>query len=199
MKKSKKPYILLIKKINNNNKNINLKYTKEYSPLSGSEYDYEPKKWNLNNNIKETHNCYSYAMGKIVPKLKNKAQPGYASGYNHINDENFKCSDFKKRLIQDSPGSYLETFDKPCMPGFYKVFLALDVPNDYHWWRQDSNKYWSHKPGSTEVINLDAVNEKIKNPLTSNRKFTHRNYSTPCFFACVYSDLTRALNSVYNL
>ena len=85
------------------------------------------------------------------------------------------------------------------MPGFYKIFLALDVGEDYHWWRQDNNKYWSHKPGSTNVINVDASGNKIIEPLKSNRNFEHRNYKTPCFYACVYSDLTRSLNEIYNI
>ena len=56
------------------------------------------------------------------------------------------------------------------MPGFYKIFLALDVGEDYHWWRQDNNKYWSHKPGSTNVINLDASGNKIIEPFDGIRK-----------------------------
>jgi hypothetical protein len=59
--------------------------------------------------------------------------------------------------------------------------------------------YWSHKPGSSDVTNLDASGNKIKNPLLSDRNFKHRNYYKPCFFACVYSDLSRSLDEIYNL
>ena len=199
---SKKPYLLTIKKIKNNekmiNKNERLNSLRDFSPLSGAELKYDPKSWNNNYDIKSTHNCYTYALGKIVPGLDSKAQPGYASGYNHINNDNFNCKSFKERLKKDSPGSYLEKFDNSCLPGFYKVFLALDPKNDYHWWRQDNNKYWSHKPGSTNVTNLDASGKKIKNPLVSNRKFKHRNYYEPCFFACIYSDLARSIDTIYH-
>jgi hypothetical protein len=198
--KSKKPYILIIKKFKDDKIFKNKKYfdnKKELSPLSGSENDYNPDLWNKDSNIKESHNCYSYAMGKIIKSLRSKAQPGYSSGHNHLMNNQFTCSQFKDRIKKDSPGNYIESFDNACYPGFYKVFLALDSPNDYHWWRQDSNGYWSHKPGSTEVTDLDADGKKIKNPLKSNRDFKHRNYNTPCFFACVYSDLTRTLNSIY--
>jgi len=197
-----KPFILTIKKFKNNNKLLEnetfFKSKKEFSPLSGAELKYEPEKWNKNNII-ENHNCYSYALGKIVKKLKSKAQPGYASGFNYINNIDYDCNKFKERLKKDSPGSYIEKFDNACLPGFYKVFLALDVKNDYHWWRQDSNGYWSHKPGSSQVSNKDGSDKKIKNPYLSNRKFKHRNYYKPCFFACVYSDLTRSLNEIYNI
>lgn len=199
---SKKPFILEIKKIKNNNKLLNnslyLKSTKNFSPTTGSESNYEPHKWN-SKNIINTHNCYSYALGKIVPELKSKAQPGYASAYNEINDNNFHCKNFSERLKYDSPGSYLENFDNACLPGFYKIFLALDPKNDYHWYKQHKNGYWSHKPGATKITDKDASGKKIKNPLLSNRKFKHRNYKEPCFFACIYSDLTRSINTIYNI
>ena len=202
----KTPHILIIKKIKSSKKkssninmehNENLKFTKEKSPLSGSELKYLPHLWNDQSNIRNSHNCYTYALGKIVPGLKSKAQPGYASGYDHIEDSQYKCSFFRDRLTKDAPGSYIEKFDNKCLPGFYKVFLALDVGNDYHWWRMDSDQSWSHKPGSTNVVNIDASGKKIHNPLIANRKYDSLNYSTPCFFACVYSDLSRSLNNIY--
>jgi len=202
--KSNKPYILDIPTFKNNEKLINndderLKYLKELSPLSGSELDYNPNMWNDNSDIKNTHNCYTYALGKIVPGLDSKAQPGYASGYKHIDDDDYDCKTFRERLKKDSPGSYLEKFDNSCLPGFYKVFLALDPKNDYHWWRQNKDQLWSHKPGSTDVTNVDADGKKIKNPLTANRNYNSLNYYKPCFFACIYSDLARSLADIYEI
>jgi len=201
VKVSKKPYILEITEIKKN-KNFmknseRLKYSKEFSPLSGSELEYNPHLWNDNDKIKTTHNCYTYALGKIVPGLKSKAQPGYASGFEHINDDEYKCKYFFDRLKKDVPANYIGQFDKSCIPGFYKVFLALDPKNDYHWWRHNKDGYWSHKPGSTEVTDVDSDGKKIKNPLLANRKYDTLNYYKPCFFACVYSDLARSLADVY--
>jgi len=191
------PYLMQIKVQNDipllNKKNKNLK---KKSPLSGSELKYEPHKWN-NPNIVDSHNCYSYAMGKIIKNLKDKAQPGYASGFNYL-DNNMTCNNLKKRLLKDNPASYTENFDNKCLPGFYKVFLALDIGNDYHWWRQDNNKYWSHKPGATKISNIDGNNKKIMDPLVSSRKFNTRNYDKPCFYACVQSDLSRTLDEIYS-
>jgi hypothetical protein len=206
--KSKKPYILNIKKFNNNEHLIfsSNKYIKEsefnrnnkkFSPLSGSELEYNPKLWNNNIDIRNSHNCYSYALGKIIKKLKSKAQPGYASGFNYIEKSDYDCKKFRERMKKDSPGSYLEKFDTACYPGFYKIFLALDPGNDYHWWRMNKDGYWSHKPGSSKVTNLDASGNTIINPLLSNRDFKHRNYHKPCFFACIYSDLSRSLDTIY--
>jgi len=197
----KKQYIIEIKKFKNNEKLINnvnkSNFSKNFSPLSGSEMNYDPDKYNKDNNIKKTHNCYTYALGKIINELDSKAQPGYASGFNIIDDKDYDCKSFRKRLKKDSPGSYLEKFDNACLPGFYKIFLALDPQNDYHWYRQNSDSYWSHKPGASDVINTDASGEKINNPYKSNRNFKHRNYYKPCFFACIYSDLSRSINEIY--
>ena len=200
---SNKPYLLEIPKFKKNEYLIDTKesldYNKDFSPLSGSELQYDPKLWNNNDDIKTTHNCYTYALGKIVPGLDSKAQPGYASGYEHIEDDEYECKAFRERLKNDSPGSYLEKFDNSCLPGFYKVFLALDPQNDYHWWRQNKDEFWSHKPGSTDVTNVDASGKKIKNPLTANRNYSSLNYYKPCFFACIYSDLARSLADIYNI
>ena len=198
---SNKPYIMEIKKFKNNETLINtderLHFTKEYSPLSGSEMKYEPDKWNKDYNIKTSHNCYTYALGKIIPGLDSKAQPGYASGFNHIEDSDYNCKSFRERLKRDSPGSYLEKFDNSCIPGFYKIFLAIDPENDYHWWKHGKNSEWTHKPGSTEVTDVDADGKKIKNPLLANRNYDSINYYKPCFFACIYSDLARAIDTIY--
>ncbi len=204
VKKSEKPHILVIGKIKNDKNMLDnpeklLAATKEFSPLSGSELEYNPKLWNENDHVRTTHNCYSYAMGKIRKGLDSKAQPGYASGFNHISNSDYDCKHFYRRMKKDVPGSYLESFDKPCLKGFYKIFFVLDPKNDYHWYRMDSDGYWSHKPGSTNATNLDASGEKIKNPNLANRKYNSLNYYKPCFFACVYSDLSRSLSNIYNL
>ena len=200
-KKSNKPYIIEIPKFKENELLINdekiFDSKKDFSPLSKAEYKYEPEKWNDDDNIKVSHNCYSYALGKIVKGLESKAQPGYASGFKHIEDNEYSCESFRNRFKKDSPGSYLEKFDNACLPGFYKVFLALDPENDYHWWRQNADSYWSHKPGSTNVTNIDASGNKIKNPLKANRNYDSLNYYKPCFFACVYSDLSRSIDEIY--
>ncbi len=210
-KSSKRPYTFSIKKRVDNEELLEnpaelLSFTQEFSPLSGSEHPYEPEKWNTRDTIRTTHNCYSYALGKIRPKLKSKAQPGYASGHNYINDvKDYNCKAFYKRVKKDNPYAYLEKFDNPCDKGFYKVFMALDVGNDYHWWRQNGRKrvadgtegFWSHKPGSTDVTDVDASGAKIKNPLLANRKYSSLDYSTPCFFMCVHRDLSHSMSVIY--
>jgi len=59
----------------------------------------EPKKWNLNLKIKNSHNCYAYAFNKISLKLKDKPQPGLFSKTNTTH----KCYSYKNALKNDAP------------------------------------------------------------------------------------------------
>ena len=49
----------------------------------------------------------------------------------------------------------------------YEVYLVTSN-SDYHWYRRDSNGYWSHKPGITPVTNLDASGARIRNIFKAN-------------------------------
>lgn len=165
------------------------------SPLSGSEPNYDPKKWNVNPNIKHNHNCYSYAINQIHPHRKGKPQPGYYSGYDHIGDNEYNCKSFYNRLKDDIPSLYLTSFEQPCEKGFHKSFIAIDPKEndqDYHFYRQDKTSRWSHKPGRTDVTNKDASGQKIDNPLTANRDYKYFAYNKPCFFFCSNTKLGRA-------
>jgi hypothetical protein len=170
-------------------------FLKAFSPLSGSEPKYEPEKWNNTYNIKNTHNCYSYALDQIVKKRKGKPQPGYFSGFGDINNNDYgSCKSFYNRLKKDSPSMYLTSFDEKCKKGYSKAFIALSnksYDKDYHFYRQDNNKYWSHKPGRTNTVNIDADGKLIKNPYLANREYTHNKYVTPCFFFCRPHKLSR--------
>ena len=52
--------------------------------------------------------------------------------------------------------------DERCPAGSYKV--ALIVGSDYHWYRQNPDGFWSHKPGGTEVTNVDEQDNSIIDP-----------------------------------
>ena len=157
------------------------------SNLSGYEPPYTPNKWNNFKNIKNNNNCYSYSVNNKNHQF-GKPQPGYFARFNHIKDNQYKCVSFFKRILNDIPSVYLTSFKQKCKKGFNKAFFAID-PNknehDYHFYRQDKNKLWSHKPGTTNVINYDADYKIIKNPYTANRNYIHYNYDKPCFFFCV--------------
>jgi hypothetical protein len=157
------------------------------SPLSKYEPTYNPNYWNNNKNIKNNNNCYSYSVNNKNHQF-GKPQPGYFARFNHIQNNQYKCAYFFKRILNDIPSVYLTSFKQKCKKGFNKAFFAIDSnknEHDYHFYRQDNNQLWSHKPGTTNVINYDADYKIIKNPYTANRNYSAYNYDKPCFFFCV--------------
>ena len=157
------------------------------SPLSGSENPYRPLAWNQDK-IRTNNNCYSYAVNTKIIGRNGKPQPGYFAHCKSISENEYSdCRNFYKRIKKDIPFMYLISFEEPCKKGFYKAFIAIDNKEgdkDYHFWRQDSNGMWSHKPGTTAVVNVDSDGKLIFNPLLANRKYKYYNYSKPCFFFC---------------
>lgn len=187
----------LLSKINNSNKEYinNIIQKIGFSPLSGSELNYNPNKWNNNNNIKLNHNCYAYALGKIRPKLKSKPQPGYFINYPGLYNSDYKCNTFYERIMKENPLAYKIDFNKPCKKGFHKIYLAIDQKDedkDYHFYRQDKSGYWSHKPGRQKVVNYDAKGKKIKNPENANRNYNYYKYKKSCGFLCVNKNISRS-------
>jgi hypothetical protein len=168
------------------------------SPLSGYEPTYNPNYWNNNKNIKNNNNCYSYSVN-YKNKKYGKPQPGYFAKFNHIQNKQYKCISFFKRILNDIPSVYLTSFKQKCKKGFTKAFFAIDSnknEHDYHFYRLDNNQLWSHKPGTTNVINYDANYKIIKNPYNANRNYNAYNYDKPCFFFCINNKFgkTNAIN-----
>ena len=151
------------------------------SPLSGLEPIYMPSLYNGTKDIQHNHNCFAYAFDVMDPPTdctgeackKPFHQPGYAAGYGKIGEKKY-CSELLARLKGDMPWIKITKFITPCKPGYSKIAIVIDPNNDYHFYRQDSNGFWSHKPGGQPVTNLDASNKLIYNP-----EFCNRDYRTP--------------------
>ncbi len=176
---------------------------KARSPLSGWEPHYMPSIYNDPTKVVQTnHNCFAYAFDIFDPpeckdgeKCKEPFhQPGYFSGYSHFTDNGKKyCADLLARLKGDMPWIRTTKFEKPCPRGYSKIALVIDPDNDYHFYRQDSNGLWSHKPGGQPVTNRDASNKLIYNPEFADRDYRkpglpkedQLNYSIFCSFLCV--------------
>ena len=171
-----------------------------HSPLTGYEPAYEPERYNRHPGIKESHNCYTYAFNYLhLPKGKKctKAscplpfpQPGRASGYPRWSKVKGKrCPDLLARIMGDVPGSTPSTFEQRCPAGKRKIALVVDENEDYHFYRQDANGYWSHKPGATDVITYDAIRRRIYDPQLASREYpqTGLNYDEFCSYLCIPS------------
>lgn len=171
------------------------------SPLNGFEPAYEPDRWNGLQEIRETHNCFAYAMNINDPKQvvncrKNKDcdvpfhQPGSASGHDGFSSERDKtCSEMIARILGDNPGIRMTTFTEQCPTETSKIAIVVDPKEDYHFFRQDTNGWWSHKPGGTPVTNKDSSKRPIYDPKLANRNYTedggHLNYNKFCSYLCV--------------
>jgi hypothetical protein len=174
------------------------------SPLSGYEPHYDPDFFNKPGavNLRESHNCYAYAIGHVDPSAKRDSsfiQPGYAAGYSRFGNRppgassEHTCADIASRLKGDMPSIIGPvSFTDRCPPKTSKIALVVDPSADYHYYRQDSNGWWSHKPGGTPVTNLDAAGARIWDPALAARNYGDKksplNYRAMCGYFCVHRD-----------
>lgn len=160
--------------------------------LSGSELDYIPNEWNAKAEVSKNSNCYSYALNaqRNPNGTMSFMQPGQSRNAllspSDITDTNKLLS-----AINDDAKKYGFTFRRvekyeKCNIGTYKVALVVDPEDywlsflttdiDYHWYRQNSDGTWSHKPGSSAVRNTDYSNRVIVDPETCDRQ-ANKNYN----------------------
>ena len=103
--------------------------------------------------------------------------------------EGKRCPDLLARLRGDIPGLRMKTFAERCPKGTSKIATVIDSKHDYHFYRQDSNGMWSHKPGSSEVSTVDVSNYPIYNPELADRDNrtlgSNINYGDFCAYMCV--------------
>ena len=184
------------------------------SPLSGSEPDYKPSVWNKDQGIRRSHNCYSYATGQISQAAATKCrtsqsakdekvlcktpQPGHVSGFPRMRNTPRKtCTDISARTMTDNISIIRTTFAERCPVGTSKIALATSPEQDYHYYRQDNNGFWSHKPGRKPVTNKDASGKLIINPEMANRDYrteeSKLNYDNFCGYMCVPRGTSLAL------
>ena len=93
------------------------------------------------------------------------------------------------RILGDNPNVEMTSFEEKCPTGTSKIALVVDASDDYHFFRQDSNGYWSHKPGARRVTNVDAAGSKIWDPRLAHLDYTSNegslNYDLFCSYMCV--------------
>jgi hypothetical protein len=164
--------------------------------LSGYEPVFNPGLYNKYEGIKEAQNCFAYAFDyHKIPKKCTKdkcpvafTQPGRKSGYPKWSNVNGKrCPDLISRLIGDVKDIKLTSFENKCPANYSKIALVVDDDEDYHFYRQDSNSYWSHKPGASDVTRLDGTGRPIYDPQLASRyyKDSGLNYDEFCSYLCI--------------
>ncbi len=122
---------------------------------------YEPSYWNNDAYIRQNNNCYNYANNK---KTNTFAQPGRAHG---VSGYAMNVTAVRNAAIADG---LVPTDSSAASPeGKAKIALVVAPNLDYHWYRQDSDGRWTHKPGQTAATNVDQSGVTISNPEWANR------------------------------
>jgi hypothetical protein len=158
---------------------------------------WQPGVWNDMRYIKK-NNCYSYALMNHDKSRKKKMYPGELSGQKKLKkgSPNYMCPNFEARIKKDIPGVLDSDPTTKCPCGYYKMSMFLDRDGDkqdFHFYREDADGTWSHKPGSFEVTSVDASNNKITNPSAADRDYSKikedgYNYNIGCGYYCVPYD-----------
>jgi hypothetical protein len=187
-----------------------LKFSQSF--LNKFELPYQPEKWNGNPNIKESHNCYTYFLDKEVNPIKSKCkhlrdankddkcgdlkpQPGdfymlVNNGSLDNKDRNYSCKIVSDRILNDNPSIQKAKFYEKCPTGSYKGAMVVDPGNTFHFYRQNADGTWSHKPGVLDITNVDASGDRIYFPHTANRNYKESkssgiNYTDFCGYYCI--------------
>lgn len=132
---------------------------------------YEPAYWNSYNDILRNNNCYNYGNNKRTDTF---AQPGRDSGQMA---STMSCSAVTTAAVNDGVAQMPVG---GCSNSETQIALVVAPGTDYHWYRKDSNGYWSHKPGGTPATNLDNSGNVITNPETADRGM----YTDFCGYFC---------------
>ncbi|GGD36198.1 RHS repeat-associated core domain-containing protein [Pseudoxanthomonas indica] len=149
---------------------------------------YKPSFWNDGGHIQGTNNCYSYAADRpenpasqLPRPFPYLPQPGEWSGRPF---ESLTCRSIIRAAVSD--GMTKPDSKGNCPSCTHKVYLVVAPEVDYHWYRQDGDGTWSHKPGLMPVSNLDASGKVITNPAAANSNYAPNgpNYSKKCGVLC---------------
>ena len=160
---------------------------------TGYERTYEPNLWN-ENGVANNYNCYGYALNYqggegvfIDPGLIGNHNGWYA---HHMAGDYYTIDVIEDLVAADAAPGALSNYgfifsllqDKNEIINdvdAYKVALVFDLTpynEDYHWYRQNPDGTWCHKPSSGDVRDYDFDGNPIYDPEFCNRK-SHLNYN----------------------
>lgn len=129
-------------------------------------------------------NCYAYAINNQVKDYEDGSyiddflqRPGAYGGVFLNSIHYYAPADVFINAVEKDFEAYNEKYGtnlifrritnkyEACSPGTYKVALVMSPGQDYHWYRQDADGFWSHKPGlGGEITRSHASTELISDP-----------------------------------
>ena len=185
---------------------------------SGHEPQYNVSKWS-HPYVEGSLNCYSYFLDDqpqaIINKCKNLCLKQHKSGcpkktkgcsklkpqpenYHLLlrdgnlsnKTKNYKCPVMEKKIMNDNRSLQKTDFLSKCPSNHYKGAMVIDPDHTFHFYRQNPNGYWSHKPGILKVTDVDATGQKIPVPHFASRNYEKGksddiNYTDFCGYYCI--------------
>jgi hypothetical protein len=174
--------------------------------------DSKDNSYNLDTYLRESHNCYSYFLnlksGAAYSLCKKnfakqnicrRSQPGYASNYPSLETKDFNCPTIMKRTLDDNKKMFQVTKDFQCGPDYYKGAVVVAPGRDYHYYRLNDDKIWTHKPGYKPSTVYDACGNIILDPEKAVRNYGGTlNYTDFCGYTCIPRDPKMKHMEMYN-
>jgi len=178
-------------KTSGNNASVSYTLVVSELPISGYERVYNPGLWDGTED--RYLNCYNYALNcRYHEDDFDYLQPGGYSG-DQVSNSDFTadgagiiaavaadCEKFTEEYGKEIIFTPIGKYDV-CPAGTYKICLFVDIGKGFHWLRQDSDGYWSHKLGGFPASNEDDNHEPISDPEDA----TITGYSTPVGYFAV--------------
>ena len=167
--------------------------------LTGAEPPLADEAWNRKY-VQHSHNCYAYFLDdqkltatdkcQNICKKKKKTpsscpekdddcrplipQPGdfgNLSNTNGVKNDETNCSSLTRKILLDNPSVKPAIFAQKCPANYYKGAVVVSPEKSFHFYRQNKDGKWSHKPGVLPISHTDASNRQIWVP-----HFADRNY-----------------------
>jgi hypothetical protein len=174
---------------------------------TGDEPDFNPNLWG-HPYVEGSHNCYAYFLDDIMTSLKKKCenickkeekgncptkprkcrslipQPGdydLFKKHGSLDKKTFKydCKEMEQKIKSDNPIIRKVQLTDTCGKDMYKGAMVTDPGSTFHFYRQNKDGTWSHKPGTLKVSREDANGLPIYSPFTANRDYTKPNDKDP--------------------
>ncbi|KAL4219741.1 hypothetical protein ACF0H5_020155 [Mactra antiquata] len=120
---------------------------------------FNPGAWNYGR-VQRRNNCYNYATNLQTNTF---AQPGRGSGRKYVGPEN------ARNVLEATYRDGLTRLSGPRAGGQCVIVLVIWPGEDFHFYRLDSNGYWSHKSGRTPARDVDNSGNRILSPETADR------------------------------
>lgn len=188
--------------------------------LSGSEPKYNPQRWS-DSYTEGSHNCYAYFLDDVKDSIRTKCQeiclkrgdkncpkstnecqtlipqPGdyfllQKYGSTKKKDRNYNCPNMVNKILADNPTIKPARLTEKCPTNYYKGAMVIETGSTFHFYRQNPDATWSHKPGILPVTDKDASDKKIYIPHYSDRDYKRGSggifYDGFCGYFCIPND-----------